>query len=63
MFSSSEQDVAASVVLKELNTEKVEYDMHRGNKVGASAIGELTRSKEKANLLIIPVVFILLSLC
>ena len=44
---------------KELNAEKVECDMHQGNKVGASVVGELTRSKVKVKSLIIPVVCIL----
>ena len=60
-FSSSAQDLAASALSKEFNTEKVECDMHQGDKVGASAVWELTRRKDK-DFLIIPVVFILLCL-
>ena len=63
MFSSSAQDLAASAVSKELNTEKLECGMHQGDKVGASAVGELPRSKGKAKLLIIPVAHVLQCLC
>ena len=58
-FSSSTQDLAASAVSKELNVENVECDTHQGDKVGASAVGELTRSNHKVKLLIIPVVYVL----
>ena len=51
-FSSSAQDLAASSTSKEL---KVEYDMHQGDKVGASAVGESTRSLSKVKLLIFSV--------
>ena len=44
------QDLATSVASKELNVEKVEYDMHQGEKVGDSAVGELTRTKDKVKL-------------
>ena len=30
--------------------EKIECDIHEGNKVGASAVGELNRSKDKVKL-------------
>ena len=43
-FSSSVQDLAASAASKELKMEKVEHNMHQGNKLGASAVRELTRS-------------------
>ena len=36
VFSSSVQDLAATAVAKELNAEKVECDMHQGDKVDAS---------------------------
>ena len=39
MFSYSAQDLSASTVSKELNAEKLECDMHQGDKVGASAFG------------------------
>ena len=39
MFSSSTQDLATSTVSKELKVEKVECDMHQGDKAGASAVG------------------------
>ena len=44
------QDLAASVVSNESNVKKVECDMHQGDKVGASTVGELTRSKDKVKL-------------
>ena len=44
------QDLAESAIAKELNVEKVECDMHKGNEVGASSVGQLTRSKDKAKL-------------
>ena len=44
------QDLAASAVAKELNVEKVEYDMHQGDEVGTSAVRELTRSKDNVKL-------------
>ena len=58
-FSSSAQDLAASTVSKELKVEKVECGMHQGDKVGASTVGKLNRSKDKVKLLIISVVCIL----
>ena len=59
VLSSSVQDLAASAASKELKVKKVECDVHQGDKVGASTVGELTRSFNKVNLLIIPVVCIL----
>ena len=47
IVSSSVQDLDASEVAKELNVEKVEFDMHQVDEVGVSAVGELTRSKDK----------------
>ena len=44
---------------KELKVEKVESDMHQGNKVGAYSVGELTRIFDKAKSLIIPVFCVL----
>ena len=58
MFSSSVQDLAASALSKELNAETVECDMRQRDKLGASAVGGLTRSKDKVILLIISVVCI-----
>ena len=52
-FSCSVQDLAASAVAKELKVDKVECDMHQGDKVGASAVGELIRTVSKVSLLII----------
>ena len=63
MFSSSAQDLAVIVISKELNVENVEYDMHQGDIVGASSVGELTRRKDKVKLLIIPVDYVLQDLC
>ena len=50
VFSSSEQNLAASDESKELNRHKVEGNMHQGDKVGASAVGELTMTKDKVKL-------------
>ena len=50
MFSSSVLYLAASLASKELNSEKIEYDMHQGDKLGASAVGELSRRKEQEKL-------------
>ena len=44
MFTSSVQDLAASAVAKELEVDRVECDMHQGDEVGASAVGELVRT-------------------
>ena len=44
----SKQDLAALSVAKELGISKIEAcDMHDGNKIGWSAIGELVRTKDK----------------
>ena len=57
IFSCSVQDLAASAVAKELLVDKVECDMHQGDKVGASVFGDLTRSLNEGNLLIFYVFF------
>ena len=44
------QDVAAGTVTNELKMEKVQCDMHQGDKVGASTFGELTKIKDKVKL-------------
>ena len=49
-FSSSVQDLASSTTSKELYANKVECDMNQGDKLGASAVGELTRKKDKVKL-------------
>ena len=46
IFASSVRDLAASKVAVELIVEKVECDVHQGDKVGSSAVGKLTRSKD-----------------
>ena len=46
VFALSLQCLAASKVAVELNVEKVECDANQEYKVGSSAIGELTRSKD-----------------
>ena len=51
MFSSSVQDLAASPAVKELDVDKVECGMHQGDKVGASAFGELARTVDEVNFL------------
>ena len=56
VFSSYVQDLATSAVSKELKVEKLECDIHQGDEVGASAVGELTRILSKANLLILSIV-------
>ena len=58
MFSSLVHDLAESAVAKELEADKVEFDMHQGDKVGASAFGELVRAANKVNLM-----FFLFFLC
>ena len=58
MFSYSVQDLAASAVAKELQVDEVACSMHQGDKVGASAIGELVRTVNKVNLLIICIVVV-----
>ena len=42
----------ASATSKELQVDKVECDMHQGDKVGAITVGEFTRSLNKVSLLI-----------
>ena len=59
MHFSSAQDLSTSDFSKELNVEKVECDIHQGNNVGASNVGELPRRKDKVKLLIIPVICVL----
>ena len=50
-FSYSVQDLAASSVANELHVDKVECDMRQGDKVSASAVGELVRAADKAKYL------------
>ena len=50
MFSSSAQNLATSAVANELIVEKVECGARQGDKVGASALEELNRSKDKVKL-------------
>ena len=57
-FSCSVQDLEASAAAKELRVDKVKNDMHQGDKVKASVVGELTRSLNKVSLLIFSIVFI-----
>ena len=45
------QDLAASAVAKELEVDEVECGMCQGDKVRASAVGELFRAVNKENLL------------
>ena len=52
LFSSAVQDLAASSVTRVLDVDKVECDMRQGDKVGASAIGDLVRAVNKVNMLI-----------
>ena len=49
-FSSSGQDIAASAASKELSTGKVEYDVHQGDEVVASAVEELIRTHDNVKL-------------
>ena len=58
MFSCSVQDLAASSVAKESQVDKVECEMRQGDKVGASAVGELVRTLNKVNLLFIHIVVV-----
>ena len=51
--------MAVSTVAKELEGDKVECDMHQGDKVGASAVGELSRTVNKENSLFICIVVVL----
>ena len=59
LFSYSVQDLAASAVAKELQVDKVEYDVHQGDKVGASVGRELVRTANKVNLLIVCIVVVM----
>ena len=58
-FSCSVQDLAASAAAKESLVDKVECDMHQGDEVGTSAVGELTWFLNKVNLLNFSIVFFL----
>ena len=58
-FSCSIQDLAASAITKESQVDKVEHAMHQGDKVGASAVGELARTASKVNLLMTCVVVVM----
>ena len=58
MFSCSVQDLSVSAVAKELKIDKVECDVHQGDKVGASAVGELVRTVNKVSLLFIHIVVV-----
>ena len=62
MFSSSVQDLSASAVAKELEVDKVECDVHQGDKVSASDVGELVRTVNKVKLLFIHIIVVLLSI-
>ena len=53
LFSCSGQDLATSATAKELLVDKVERGSHQGDDVGTSAVGELTRTKDKANTLFV----------
>ena len=55
-FSCSVQDLAASGIAKELQVDKVEDEVHQGGKVGASSVGELTRTVSEVNLLTICII-------
>ena len=58
IFSCLVQDLAASAAAKELEADKAECDMRQGNKVGASAAGELVRTVNKVNLLFICIIVV-----
>ena len=58
LFSSAAQDLAASSVANELHVDKVECDMHQGDKVGASAVGKLFRATNKVNTFIVCVILV-----
>ena len=53
MFSCLVQDLATNAVAKESQVYKSQCGMYEGDKVGASAIGELFYTVNKVNLLII----------
>ena len=57
--SSSVQDLAASFVPQELEVDKAEFGMRQGDTVGASAVGELSRTVNKVKLLFIQIVVVL----
>ena len=44
------QDLAASSVANELHVDEVECGTHQGDKVGASAVGELARTANKVSM-------------
>ena len=46
VFASQVQHLVVRKVSVELNGDKVEFDMHEGNKVGISDSGELSRNKD-----------------
>ena len=58
-FSCLVHDLAASAIAKELQVDEVECDMHQGDKVGASAVGELVHTVSKVNLLITCIVVVM----
>ena len=58
-FSSSVQDLTESAVPKELEVDKVECGMRQGDKVGASPVGELSRTVSNVKLLFIHIVLVL----
>ena len=58
IFSSAVQDLAASAVANELNVDKVECDMHQGDKVGASTVGELFRTANKVKIFIVYIILV-----
>ena len=58
LISSSVQDLAASSVAKELRVDEVECDMHQGDKVGASAVEELSRACDKVNMFVVCIVLV-----
>ena len=55
VFSSSVQEVAISTASKELNIDKVEFDVCQGDEVGAITIGKITRTKDEVKSQFIPV--------
>ena len=55
-FSCSIQDLSASAIAKESQVSTVEHATHQGYEVGASTFGELTRTVNDVNLLVICVV-------
>jgi len=59
VFLCSVQDLAASVVAKESQFDNIECDVRQGDKVDASAVGELVRTANEVNLLIICIVVVM----